>query len=129
MKNTEENIKKFHNIINSKCPVCSELLNISNSDIFKNNDVGFHIDCIKDKDDEYIENLIDEILDDTYGVKAETIMEGERDTVLNRYNYGDEIVYRVEYWNSTRTGFDFGTEYSNFEDAYKKFKSMQFEDR
>lgn len=128
MKNTEENIKKFHNIINSKCPICNQLLSV-NTEIFKNNDVGFHVSCAEHTSKEDIENLIDEILDDAYGIKAETIMEGERDTVLNRYNYGDEIVYRVEYWNNTRTGFDFGTEYSNFEDAYKKFKSMQYENK
>lgn len=128
MKNTEENIKKFHKIINSKCPICNKLLDV-NADIFKSNDVGFHKACAESTDKEDIENLVDDVLDDTYGVKAELIMEGERDTVLNRYNYGDEIIYRVEFWNSNRTGFDFGTEYSNFEDAYKKFKSMQFEDR
>lgn len=128
MKNTEENIKKFHETINSKCPVCNQLLNIDR-DIFKSNDVGFHKACAENTDKEHIEDLIDEVLDDTYGVKAETIMEGERDIVLNRYDYGDEIVYRVEYWNNTRTGFDFGTEYSSFEDAYKKFKSMQYENK
>lgn len=128
MKNTEENIKKFHKTINSKCPICNQLLDVD-TDIFKSNDVGFHISCAESTSKEDIENLVDDVLDDTYGVKAELIMEGERDTVLNRYNYGDEIIYRVEFWNSNRTGFDFGTEYSNFEDAYKKFKSMQFEDR
>ena len=73
--------------------------------------------------------MIDDVLDDVYGVKAELIMEGERDTVLSRYNYGDKVVYRVEFWNDDKTDFCFGTEYDNFEDAYKKFKSMQYESK
>ena len=129
MKNTEENIKKIHNIINSKCPVCGELLNVSDTDIFKSNDVGFHSNCVKNTSKEDIENLIDDVLDNVYGVKVELIMEGERDTVLNRYDYGDCIIYMVEFWNDDKTDFCFGTEFDNFEDAYKKFKSMQYESK
>ena len=62
-----------------------------------------------------------------YIVKPELILEGERDTVLTYYDYEDVIVYRVEYWNDNRTGFHFGTEYDTFEDAFRKFKSMQYE--
>ena len=123
-KKLEEDIKRICGTINSKCPVCNNLLN-TNTKTFKSNDVGFHIDCVKDKDKEYIEDLIDEVLDNIYGVKAELIMSGERDTVLTRYNYGDEIIYRVEFWNESKTGFAFATEFDNFEDAYNKFKSMQ----
>lgn len=128
MKNTEENIKKFHKTINSKCPICNQLLDVD-TDIFKSNDVGFHISCAESTSKEDIENMIDDVLDDVYGVKAELIMEGERDTVLSRYNYGDKVVYRVEFWNDDKTDFCFGTEYDNFEDAYKKFKSMQYESK
>lgn len=58
-----------------------------------------------------------------YIVKPEIIIEGERDTVLTRYNYGDEIIYRVEFWNEDRTGFAFATEFDTFEDAFKKLNS------
>ena len=124
-KKLEEDIKKIHGTINSKCPICGKLLNLNENNIFKSNDVGFHASCTESKDKEYIEDLIDEVLDNIYGVKAELIMSGERDTVLTRYNYGDEIIYRVEFWNESKTGFAFATEFDNFEDAYNKFKSMQ----
>lgn len=128
MNNTEESIKKTYNIINSKCPICNKLFD-TDKDMFKSNDIGFHADCIKNKDKECIEDLVDDILDNMYGVKAELIMEGERDTVLNRYNYGDYIAYVVEFWNDDKTDFCFPTEFDNFEDAYKKFKSMQHENK
>ena len=60
-------------------------------------------------------------------VTPELLMEGERDTVLTYYDYEDVIVYRVEYWNSDRTGFHFGNDFDTFEDAFRKFKSMQYE--
>lgn len=125
MKNTEENIKKIHNIINSKCPVCGKLLNVSNSDIFKSNDVGFHVSCAENTDKEDIENLIDDVLDDTYGIKKEIITEGYRDTVLTRIDCGDAILYVVEFWNDNRTGFCFGKEYDSFEEAFEDFKNKQ----
>lgn len=126
--NLEETIKRFNGIINTRCPICNELLNTCDSEIFKTSDIGFHTECIKGKTEDEIEDIVDDVLDDVYGTKVETIMEGERDTVLNRYDYGDYIGYVVEYWNDDRTAFGFGTEYDTFEEAYKKFKSMQHED-
>lgn len=125
MRDTEENIKKFHNIINSKCPVCSELLNVSNSDIFKSNDVGFHVSCAENTDKEDIENLVDEVLDDVFGIKKEIITEGYRDTVITRVDCGDAIFYGVEFWSDDRTGFCFGREFDDFEEAFEDFKSKQ----
>ena len=49
----EESIKKFHGTINSKCPICNELLYTSMS-IFKSNDVGFHLGCIGGKSEDEI---------------------------------------------------------------------------
>ena len=62
-----------------------------------------------------------------YIVKPELILEGERDTVLTYYDYEDVIVYRVEYWNSNKTGFSFGNDYDTFEEAFKAFKDKQYE--
>lgn len=120
----EESIKKFHGTINSKCPICNELLYTSMS-IFKSNDVGFHLGCIGGKSEDEIEDIVDDVLDEAYGTKRETIIEGERDTVLNRYDYGDCVMYNVEYWNDDKTGCSFAKEYDSFEEAYKYFKSLQ----
>lgn len=125
MIDTEENIKKIHKTINSKCPICSKLLDVD-ADIFKSNDVGFHKACAKNTDKEDIENLIDDILDDTYGIKKEIIAEGYRDTVITRSDCGDnDFIYNVEFWNDDRTGFCFGKEFDTFEEAFEDFKNKQ----
>jgi len=125
MKNTEENIKKFHNIINSKCPICNQLLSV-NTNIFKSSDVGFHKACTEHTSKEDIENLIDDVLDNVYGIKKEIITEGYRDTVLTRIDCGEgDFIYNVEFWNDNKTGFCFGREFDSFEEAFEDFKSKQ----